>query len=382
MITSATLRRIREFSVGEFPVISLYLTIPVDPGERSRLRTRLKSLLEEVRPLGEDTALDHDARLSVRHDLARMEELYGQEHWRPPAIAVFSCTGQDFLEEVQLPRRTRDRIVADATPWIQPMMAVLDEYHRAVVLVTDSASARVWELFQGELARRADVEHRASRKRNFAGWHGLKEHAVSNKTEELEKRHYREVVDMLDEMFLDPSYALLVPGGQHDQLARLEAYLPKRLQQRVAGTFTVDPDAALDAEVHERASAIVDNWEREDERRKVQDLFERAATQRPTAIGLRECLWAATTGAVAELLVHDEVSRAGVVCPRDGWLGESAGTCPVCGTPTRHTPDVIDELTERVIDEGGSVEHVAIDTELEPQLVGAVLRFPLPSLPS
>jgi peptide chain release factor subunit 1 len=54
----------------------------------------------------------------------------------------------------------------------------------------------------------------------------------------------------------------------------------------------------------------------------------------------------------------------------------------VCGTPTRHTPDVIDELTERVIDEGGSVEHVAIDTELEPQLVGAVLRFPLPSLPS
>jgi peptide chain release factor subunit 1 len=134
--------------------------------------------------------------------------------------------------------------------------------------------------------------------------------------------------------------------------------------------------------VHERASAIIDNWEREDERRKVQDLFERAATQRPTAIGLRECLWAATTGAVAELLVHDEVSRAGVVCPRDGWLGESASTCPVCGTPTRHTPDVIDELTERVIDEGGSVEHVAIDTELEPQLVGAVLRFPLPSLPS
>jgi hypothetical protein len=382
MITSATLRRIREFPVGEFPVISLYLTIPVDPGERSRLRTRLKSLLEEVRPLGEDTALDHDARLSVRHDLARMEEVYAQERWQPPAIALFSCSGQGFLEEVRLPRQARDRIVADATPWIRPMMAVLEEYHRAVVLVTDSASARVWELFQGELQRRADVEDRALRKRNFASSRVLREHTVSNKAEELEKRHNHEVVDMLDEMFLDPSYELLILGGQHDKLAQLGAYLPKRLHQRVAGTFTVDPDTALDAEVRERASAIVDNWERDDERRKVQDLFERAATKRPTAIGLRECLWAATTGAVAELLVHDDVSRAGVVCPRDGWLGESASTCPVCGTPTRHTPDVIEELTERVVDEGGSVEHVEIDTELEPQLVGAVLRFPLPSLPS
>ena len=52
----------------------------------------------------------------------------------------------------------RDRIVADAIPWIRPMLAVLEEFHRAVVLVTDSNSARVWELYQGEFHRLRDVE--------------------------------------------------------------------------------------------------------------------------------------------------------------------------------------------------------------------------------
>jgi peptide subunit release factor 1 (eRF1) len=381
MITAATFRRLRDFDPGELPVISMYLTVPVDPHEHNGIRTRVNSLLEQVRPLGADESLSHAARLSVRQDLERIEELRAKEHWRPPAIAVFSCSGKNFLEEVQLPRRIRDRILADATPWVWPMMAVLEDFHRAVVLVTDRKSAQVWELFQGEIQRLQEVEDRALRKPNYAGWHGLKEHTVGHKALELEKHHVLRVVEMLDEIFVDPSYELLVLGGQHDELARLEAALPKRLRQRLAGTFNVDVRPNLEAEVRERASAVVESWEREDEKRKVQDLFERAASQRPAAIGLRECLWAATTAAVEELLVHDDVTAPGVVCPREGWLGESADSCPVCGTPTRQTPDVIDELVERVIDEGGSIEHVEVDTELEPHLVGAVLRFPLPPFP-
>jgi peptide chain release factor subunit 1 len=381
MITAATVRQIREFDTGEFPVISMYLTVPADPRARSRVKTRVNSLLEQVRPLCADHTLDHDARLSVRADLEHIEELAGKERWQPPAVAVFSCSGRNLFEELQLPRQAGDRVVADATPWIRPMMAVLEEFHRAVVLVTDSNSARVWELFQGELHRRADVEHRTLRKRNFAGWYGLREHTVANKADEMEKRHFLDLIEMLDHMFLDPSYELLVLGGHHDTLSRLEAYLPKRLRERLAGTLTVGALPDLESEVSDRASAIVDSWEREEEKRKLQDLFERVATRRPATVGLRECLWAATTGAVAELLIHDEVTAPGVVCPRDGWLGESGGTCPICASKTRQTPDIIDELTERVIDEGGAIEHVAADTELEPHLVGAVLRFPLPPFP-
>jgi peptide chain release factor subunit 1 len=113
----------------------------------------------------------------------------------------------------------------------------------------------------------------------------------------------------------------------------------------------------------------------------VKDLFERLFSGRPAAVGLKECLWAAATSAIDELLVHDHVTAPGVVCPHDGWLGESAASCPICGRATRPTDDIVDELVQRVIDENGSIEHVETDTDLEPRLVGAVLRFPLPPFP-
>jgi hypothetical protein len=40
------------------------------------------------------------------------------------------------------------------------------------------------------------------------------------------------------------------------------------------------------------------------------------------------------------------------------WLAQTGGNCPVCGEPARNADDVIDELTEVVIDSGGTVEHV------------------------
>jgi peptide chain release factor subunit 1 len=42
---------------------------------------------------------------------------------------------------------------------------------------------------------------------------------------------------------------------------------------------------------------------------------------------------------------------------------------------------VLDELVERVIDDGGAVRHIGVETPLREHVVGALLRFPLPPLP-
>jgi peptide chain release factor subunit 1 len=94
MITAATIQRIRDVENDEFPVISMYVTVPVDVGERSRIKTRVTSLLEQIRPLGEDHTLSRNARLSVRSDLERIEDLRENERWQPPC-----CRGLFLLRQ-------------------------------------------------------------------------------------------------------------------------------------------------------------------------------------------------------------------------------------------------------------------------------------------
>ena len=73
--------------------------------------------------------------------------------------------------------------------------------------------------------------------------------------------------------------------------------------------------------------------------------------------------------------------RTGRVCDHDRWLALAGEKCLLCGRPARRAADIVDELVEVVIDEGGSIEHVSADTALKEYVVAASLRFPLPPEP-
>lgn len=388
MIAGDTIDRVTRFRGGDLPVVSVYLGLDADRRDLRSLSTRVSSLLHEVRPMAKDSSLDREARLSVRGDVERIEAEMAEDRPNPGAIAIFSCSGRGFYEEVELPRRVRDRIAVDATPWVRPMLAVLDEFHRACVLVLDSQTAHLWELYQGEIREQGEI-HEANqlidepplRKPDYGGWGGLEERGVHNKTGELAKKHFRRVAAVLEDAHRRGSFDLLVIGGHDHELPVFQDFLPQRLRGSVAGTFTVDSNTATIADIRASAQAVVDRYERDEERRWVAELLEKEAAGGNAAVGLERCLWAGTVAAVQRLLVHDEVTASGVVCDESGWMGETGDTCPLCEGPTRKTEDVIDELAQAVIDTGGTVEHVLAETALLEHLVAADLRFVLPPRP-
>jgi peptide subunit release factor 1 (eRF1) len=327
----------------------------------------------------QDHTLEHDARLSIRGDLERIIEASTEERWKQGMTAVFCCSGRDFFEEVSLPRTLRDRVVVDTTPWVRPMLAILDEYHRMCVVVVDEASAEVWKLYLNEIRQLRRLRDPVLRKPNFA--YGMQEHKVRHKAEELTKRHYRRVVTMLDDLYRAEGFDLLAVGGHPHEVSAFTEVLLRPLRERLAGTFSIDARTATPADVQREAESIMDRYERDGERRLVAEIVEAVAERRRAALGLDDCLWAGTLAAIDRLAVQEGASVPGVVCDRSGWLALSGETCPLCGEPTRPTGDVIDDLVEAVIDDGGSVEHVATDTDLRTHVAGALLRFPLPPEP-
>jgi peptide chain release factor subunit 1 len=247
------------------------------------------------------------------------------------------------------------------------------------VVIVDAAAARVWELYLNEIHQVERLRDPALRKPDYA--YGMAEHRVHRKAEELAKRHYRRVVTVLDDMFRVRGYDLLAIGGHPHDVSTFTDFLPRHLRERIAGTFTVDAANATASDIRREAEAVMERYEREQERRLVAEIVEAVAEKRRAALGVDDCLWAGTVAAVQQLAIQDGATLPGMVCDSDGWLGTSGETCPLDGKPTRSTSDVLDELVEAVIDEGAAIEHVAADTALSRHLVGALLRFPLPPKP-
>jgi peptide chain release factor subunit 1 len=380
VLSARTIDRITRFHGDGLPVVSAYLAVSPGRDARRVIRAKANSLLHRVRSLARDRSLDHDARVSLRGDIERIEEVARREFLAAGTLAVFSCSGAGLLEVVRLPRAIRDRIMVDATAWVGPMLAVLDQHHRCCAVVVDHESAHAWELYLGELREVGSVVGRALRDPAYAGWHGLSERRVRDKADELAKRHFREVAAALDRLFRSERYEVLAVGGHEHELPGFLEFLPRWVRERLAGTFSIDPHTAAAATVRPHAEAILERYELGQQRRAVEELLESAAAGGLAAVGLGPCLAAGSVAAIRTLLVHDGAVAPGVVCDASGWFGTTGEACPLCGGPTRRTLDVIDELLEAVIDEGGSVRHVRADTDLRDRLTAAWLRFALPPI--
>jgi peptide chain release factor subunit 1 len=368
MITAETVNGIVRFQANGLPVVSLYGR--VDPGASQReVRARVDSLLDRIRPLAKDRALDHQYRLSVRADIERIKDALGSERWPPGTIAIFSCSGRDLYEEIPLPRRVREQVMVDATPLARPMLAVLGEYSRACVLVINREAAPAWEMYQDEMR---EVQTITDPLRKAADTGTRAENRIQNRVDEQAKRHFRRVASMVDQLLRTDGYDVLVVGGHEYELADFLRLLPHELRRRVAGTFRADPIATPVAEIRSSAEGVMQHYQREQDQRLVAHVLELAAASPP------DCLWAGSMSAIDTLLVRDGVTLVGMVCDDSRWLAASGDICPVCGKPTRYAPDVLDELAAAVIETGGSARQIAADLMPGEYPTAAQLRFPPP----
>jgi hypothetical protein len=336
MITADMIRRVTGFRADGLPVVSVYLGTPL-VSARSAPRDRVDSLLHQIRPLAEDPSLGQRARMSLHADMRRIMDTFAGRPASLPPTALFTCSGGRFFETVTLPRAVRDRIVVNSSPWVRPMEAVLDEYPRCCVVALGSGTPHLWEYAQGELRR--------------AG---------------------RFAADLL------PGYELLVVGTHLTEVSEFFDELPYDVRTRVAGTFTVGSARAGGEGFRRHVEAAVERYERDADRRRVAAILDAVANSDLAALGMPQCLQAGSVGAVKQLLLREGAAASGVVCDSCGWLGLAGRECAACGCPVRPTADVLDDLVETVIDQGGSIRRIREHTALSAWTVAASLHVPVP----
>jgi len=334
------LRGLAELRLDRPVVLSLYLNL--DPSQFATppaRKTSVRSLLDEAeRRVREGNGLSHDDRMALQASLERASAFL--ENDLPSvgahALAVFASERNGLFEALKLPRSVPNRVAIGHSPLVGPL-ARLASRERWCLALVNRRDARIFRGSPDGLREIEQIHDDVSGQHDQGGWSQAR---YQRGIEKEKDDHLKDTGDALMRHFKRQPFERLIVGGPREVVTDFEQKLHHYLRERLAGRIEVDvrssPDQVLDA-----ARPLIEELERERERKALEKLGERGAT------GLENVLPPLNERRV-ELLILDEQfgGVTGVQCLECGWLGLEGDRCPADGSELAQLEDLTEAMIE------------------------------------
>ncbi|MEW5988119.1 MAG: hypothetical protein AB1791_15920 [Chloroflexota bacterium] len=368
MFRQEDLQELLAVSADDRSVISLYLNADTTHQSSETIKLQARALLKEV-------AAGHEA------DVAAIERYLDHAHdWARPGLAVFSCAGQEFFRAYGTAVAFRNRVRLNDRPYVKPLMHLLDHYAHYGVILVDRVGARFFEFHLGELQETAgtvgeDVRH--LKHGSGSTTQGMRGGQSGERQEaEVVHRNLREAATAAGHFFANRRVRRLFLGGTAETVAEFRDLLPRQLQSCYAGSFPVDMEAS-ESEVRDRSLALLQEANAEREKRLVEKMIAAAAKGGAATIGLEETLRAVSDGRVQTLIISDGFRQPGYLHEASGYIMVKPVPAYLFdGSDPRPIDDVVEAAVARTMSQGGHVEVISENSDLERAgRIGAILRY-------
>lgn len=377
MIDREEIRQLAQIESPSGCAISFYFQ-PETPQDKSHRQETIliKDLVREALRRAERNG-NH---VALRDDLTKIlqiaETLHGN-HSRGKVI--FACSEQGAWRELDAPARLgRSQIVVNSRFHLRPLVQAQSEIPSAGVVLVDRKRARIFELREGEIAQKPDLEFdeslRRQRSDGFAGYEaGHRERHVENQV----MQNFKQFAESLLLLHNRNKFEALLIGCRDETWPEIEPHLHTNLKQILRGRFLVDPMVASAEEVREEAERLLSENLLSEKEALVREVIGEAQRNARGAVGLRRVLNALERQEVQTLLIGRDFQAAAVECTNCRHLDtRMVKTCAVCQQETRELSDVTDALVDLAIRNGADIKFIDSDQELEKSgRVGALLRF-------
>jgi peptide chain release factor subunit 1 len=360
-------------------VVSLYLDLDPERFATAPARaSQIRSLIDQAsREVDGGSGLDHEDRTILRADLERIRSyLLSRE---PPfkgarALALFCCGRDGLFETVQLPRPVEGRVLIGQTPYIEPLIAALQQRPWLVALVSRRA-ARVLSGPPDALQMRERLDESVHGQHDQGGWSQANyQRSVEKDTDD----HLRRAADIVHRIWRRERFDRLAVGGPQEIVPRFEAMLAEEprshlMPQRV--------DVDLSSATDEQIRAAVEKLMLEDDKRREREALDRLAagigSGGRAAGGPEATVEALNERRVQTLLLEPGFDGRAWRCPRCGLLLLAAdGQCPADGTELVELEHLREAAVEAALAQDAEVMVVRHYPNLGPlQGIGALLRF-------
>ncbi len=381
MITFQQIDDLLNYKSTDFPVLSFYVNTDLRHTTLDKIRILTKDLVKSRREEVEKSELGHEQKEALKKDFDKIldfvETMAVEGNQR--GLAIFSSRGGEMWEVFRLPQKVKNALIVDPDPYLRPLVAILNQYHRFCFAIVDRKKAQIFEYYMGEIL---DITELLSEdvpgKVRVAGWYGLEEKRVMRHIDYHTHQHFKRVANLLFRLHNARQFDYFILGGQSEYLPEFERHLHSYITGRIVERVDTTPGAW---DVNKIKSLVQETENRLNQQRYqqlVEQLITDAAKNNRAVVGLEGVLKNANMGNIRLLLIEEDVVLPGRECFSCGYLSVDEEVCPVCGARTEEMDDLFDEIVENTVNYNGDFYQIPAGTALkEHQGIGAFLRFNL-----
>ncbi len=373
MISRAELKDIAKMKDDGSPFISLYVNVNPKTTVKDNYVIHVKNMLKET-----VEKLDKATAKKVKSDIDRIEAyILTNKRVFKKGLVIITSQKRNFWREYHLAVPLRNEIVIDTTPYVKPLLDVLDNYQRYAILLVDKESARIFLVHLGEIEEYTEVHSEdVPGKHKKGGWFSLAEKSYERHIDYHVGLHLKDVLREL-ESFLSGEYVgRLIIGGSEEAVTKVKSMLPPGISDKVIGTFQAEM-TANSREIMDKAEPLVHQFEKKKETEDIDALLTSAMKKENAVLGIENVMNALQEGRVMKLIVLEDFQQAGLSCRQCNYLSvQNISSCPFCNGELQTEKYIVDLIAQKAVEQGAFVEVASENATLrEAGNIGAFLRF-------
>ncbi len=373
MLNREELKDLAKVRDGDALFVSLYLNVNPVTNAKNEYLIHLKNMLKNAAD-----ALGKEKVKQITGDIEKIES-YCMTNKRifKRGLAVMSASAVDFWKEFHMSVPLKNEVIIDTSPYIKPLLDILDNYKRYAILLVGKDSARIFLIHLGEIEEYREVRSEGVPGRHKkGGWYALSEKSYERHTDYHVSLHLKDVISALDSFLSREYVGRLILGGSDKALSKVREMFPQTMAERIIGTFQADMQAQ-GSEILKKAETILAAYERKQEAETVDELLTKAMKNENAVIGIEDVLNALQEGRVMKLVFLKDYRKSGLSCMQCGYLTvQKIKDCPYCKGVMSRVPYLVDLVAQKAVEQNALIEVASSNKALEESgNIGAFLRF-------
>ncbi len=369
MITQKDIKNLNRIKHKKEDIISIYVPHNPTKSQEWNYSVNVQDLLKELKRMlsFQNSKKTKTLLEKIKFSVTKPASFKG--------LAIFASLDGRFWREFSLSISPPSLLVLKNSPYLKPLLEILDEYERFAVALVDRVHARFFLVYLGKI-----IEERSFAddliKRHDQG--GMSQKRYQRHIDGHADHHLRNVAQALYKFVWRKACGRILLGGTKENLHHFKRIIHPDLRQKIVGEFHIDSLRVSKGEILKKALMREEKAERAKEKEILKEWRELLGKNKALD-SLEAILLALQEKSVQVLLVRDGYKESGWQCINCGNLVASSGKpkeCPYCKGKMIFEDNIIERALNKALEQGSFIEFLPASLLHQNfQNIGAVLRF-------